>query len=83
MRLIADEEFVVRVVQDCEMTIHSSEEDEEGVGKIFRVGDILEFFVVDHPEIGGQESVAHANIQFPDGSMAFGVSGEWFEERGL
>ena len=79
MDLLADDDVVARVVSDCEMTIHSSPEDESGEVKVFVAGTVLEFFVVDHPMVNGKESTELANIQFPDGSMAFGVSGSWFK----
>lgn len=69
---------------DVELTIvtglNRAEEPIEEI-EVFRKGGEIDFDLVDHPQrVEGDKLVDDTrfwNIQFPDGSMAFGVSREW------
>lgn len=78
----------VRFVTDCEIevfeTFDEALDDGETSTEVFRVGDEAEFDLLDAPlKFDGNEFVPAedtVNVQFGDGSVAFGLSREWFEE---
>jgi len=74
-----------KLIQDCEFEIVTDIENDEpvwGLPEFFKAGTVLEFDIVDHPEkfVGDKlvEDKTLWNIQFGDGTMAMGVSCEWF-----
>ena len=74
-----------KFAMDCEVTIYeSTDEEAEPLVKLFKKGDEIEFFIVDHPEkFNGDRSVEDKNlinIQFPNGSIATCVSIDWLTE---
>ena len=76
----------IKLLKDTELTITTHfNEDGEPVEEIevFKAGAVLEFDLIDYPLrfIGGVlvPDTNIWNVQFGDGSMAFGVSREWFE----
>jgi hypothetical protein len=79
----------VKFNTDCEIEVISSYDealdDVEGSTEIIRAGSKLDFDVIGHPERfqagkGFVEDKTLVNVQFPDGSVAFGISTEWFDE---
>lgn len=74
-RLLVDAEF--------EVTANFDEENDfpETESQLFKKGTELDFEVVDYGQfaITGKDDPNCWNIQFPDGSVAFGCSREWFE----
>jgi hypothetical protein len=75
--------IIVRFLVDCEITICENTEDEEGSQTTFKIGETADFDVIDHPlRWNGQgfvEDLDMVNVQFGDGSVAFGISKEWYE----
>jgi hypothetical protein len=72
-------------VESCEVeVINSFDEaldDAESSTEIFNPGDIIEFDILDPPtRFDGAEDTMNINVQFPDGSVCFGMSREWFNE---
>lgn len=69
-------------VTDCEIEVHESEE--SSTTDTISVGDVREFTVIDHPlKFDGHSFVTDpdtVNVQFDDGSVAFGLSLAWFTE---
>ena len=51
--------------------------------EVFRAGDTIDVDLIDHPfRMVGERLLPDPtiwNVQFGDGSMAFGVSREWFD----
>ena len=78
----------VEFIQACEIEVFTSFDealdDGETETEIFFVGDTAEFDIIDHPEklVDGkfQPDTQLLNVQFGDGSVAFGLSKEWFKE---
>lgn len=78
-----------RFTGDTELIIvtnlNEADEPDEEI-EVFRKGEEIEFDVIDHPQrfdmdIGKLvEDTSLINIQFGDGSMAFGVDLEWLED---
>lgn len=75
----------------CEIEVYETVEEaaegdmlEEGQTEVFLPGQEADFDIVDHPlRFNGTDLVEDPNIlnvQFGDGSVAFGISREWFEE---
>ena len=76
--------MIVKFVKKCEITICQDVEDEEGIIEEYNVGDIKHFVVMDHPLkfLNGKfvEDQDLVNVRFDDGSVAFGISKDWYEE---
>lgn len=72
-----------QIAEDCELVIYKNEDD--GTEKLFKKGTPVEFLVVDHPfKFNGIDFVEDReliNVQFNDGSIAFGCSVDWFTEN--
>lgn len=76
-----------KFTKQCEIEIvdHYDEDIDDVISSIemFNEGEEIEFDVFGHPErvIDGNivEDTSLLNIQFGDGSVAFGVSKEWME----
>ena len=58
----------------------------------FKIGDETEFDIFGHPlyinkinpdDKSLEENLEEVNVQFGDGSIAFGIRMEWFEEIGV
>jgi hypothetical protein len=83
-----DSEMKVRFVTKCEIEIFDSFDealdDGETSDEIFDVGDITYFNLLDPPlRFDGKGFIPdkdNVNVQFDDGSVAFGISRTWFEE---
>ena len=81
----------VKFTSDCEIEVHESAEqvlaDEDGKTELFHVGDTIEFEVISHPGrmIDGEfkEDKDILDVQFGDGSVAFGLSVDWFDRIDL
>jgi hypothetical protein len=76
----------LKFIVDCELNIVTQlNEEQEPIEtvEVFRIGEIIECDLIDHPErmVEGEfiPDTNLWNVQFGDGSMAFGVSREWFE----
>ena len=75
------------VVTRCSVQIienyDESTDDIEQYTEVFMVGDKVEFDIVDHPNriVNGKlvPDETRINIQFGDGSVAFGLKQEWFK----
>lgn len=81
-----DDEAKIRFICDCEIEVlHTLSEDEEPESepKLFKKGTEVEIFVVDYPQKhtneGFVDDESKINVQFPDGSMAYCISLDWFE----
>lgn len=78
----------VRFTDSCEIEVFESFDealdDGETSTEIFREGDEAEFDILDSPlRFDGNDLVPDdsiVNVQFGDGSVAFGLSRSWFEE---
>lgn len=78
----------VQFVCDCEIEVISNFDealdDGDSETEVFRAGEFAEFDVVDHPQrmVDGElrDDLTMVNVQFGDGSVAFGLSCEWFKE---
>lgn len=78
----------VRFITKCEIEVLESFDealdDGETTTEVFNVGDTAEFDLLDPPErMVGNKMVSdteNVNVQFGDGSVAFGLSKSWFEE---
>ena len=77
--------MIVRFNQDVEIELLIKQDDENGIIEVFHKNDIAEFKVIGHPErFDGQKLVPDpslVNVKFSDGSFAFGLSQEWFDEE--
>lgn len=74
-----------RFVVDCEIELYhgwnSDDEAWDDETRLFRVGEEIEFTVIDHPTLGdGTEAANLLNVQFSNGALAFSVNVEWLEE---
>lgn len=75
----------VRFLTDVEIEVFESDEDdfEASDTETYKAGDIEEFDVFGHPHrmVDGElvEDPNLVNVQFGDGSVAFGLSTEWYE----
>jgi len=80
----------VQLLKDIEIEVIESFDaaldDAESVTEVFKTGETIEFDVTDHPlrMIDGElkEDPDTINVQFGDGSVAFGLSLEWFKVIG-
>lgn len=76
--------MIVRFVKKCEITICQDTEDADGINRVFDIGETVNFTVFDHPErlVNGEwiPDTNFANVQFDNGSVAFGISKDWYEE---
>lgn len=78
----------VEFLLDCEIEVIESfdeaMDDAESTTELFHKGDQTEFDILDHPQrFNGDEFEDHptmVNVQFGDGSVAFGLSCEWYKE---
>lgn len=75
--------MIVKFVTECEITICENTEDEEGSTEVFHVGQTADFEIFGHPErlVNGEwvEDEDYVNVQFADGSVAFGIGRDWYE----
>lgn len=75
--------MLVEFVESCEIEICNNLDEfdnAETETEIFRVGDQAEFDIIDHPsKFNGEEDLEHVNVQFGDGSVAFGLSVNWYK----
>ena len=75
----------VKFVKDCEIeVVQSFDEDTEKTKSYFeilKVDEELEFDIVDFAKMpdGKTDDRNALNVQFPDGSVAFGLMTDWFE----
>ncbi len=78
----------VEFLLDCEIEVIESFDEAmdgaESTSELFRTGDQTEFDIIDHPQrFNGDELEDHptmVNVQFGDGSVAFGLCCEWYKE---
>ena len=72
-----------QIAEDCELIVYKNENDGKEI--LFKKGTPVEFLVVDHPtKFDGTnlvEDQSLINVQFNDGSIAFGCSVDWFKEN--
>jgi hypothetical protein len=67
-----DAKMIVRFKTDCNITVYKSV---DGAGYLvpFLAGQGGDFTVIE------EQDESHVNVQFNDGSVAFGVSKDWYE----
>ena len=74
----------VKFLKSCEIEVCTNVDKFDNAmteTEVFEVGDETEFEIIDHPtDIQGREDLSHVNVQFGDGSVAFGLSTEWFKQ---
>jgi hypothetical protein len=77
---LQDCELKVRLLTDIEVELVQPGED-DGEGKAYGKGTVLEFFVIDHPQFGitGADDKSMLNVQLPDGSIIFCVSDSTYQ----
>ena len=80
----------IQFLDSCEIEVcesfYDALDDAETRTERFEAGEEVEFDVFGHPQSFNKnigqivDDKAYVNVQFPDGSVAFGLSVDWFEE---